>query len=131
MMGFLTASGSLARTVGPIFVSLIYNAFGPRVTFVAMCGMTFLTVIFIALVFKRLVPFSFEKGIEPPNSVKWKWKSLYLYILTISFSGKIISTYSGGSRNFRTGRRGILFEVWKLFLCPFTHTPCFCNENRE
>nr|XP_022328337.1 major facilitator superfamily domain-containing protein 8-like isoform X2 [Crassostrea virginica] len=70
MMGFLTASGSLARTVGPIFVSLIYNAFGPRVTFVAMCGMTFLTVIFIALVFKRLVPFSFEKGIEPPNSVK-------------------------------------------------------------
>ena len=70
MMGFLTASGSLARTVGPIFVSLIYHAFGPRVTFVTMCGMTFITVIFIALVFKRLVPFSFEKGVEPPNSVK-------------------------------------------------------------
>ncbi|VDI77954.1 MFS transporter, ceroid-lipofuscinosis neuronal protein 7, partial [Mytilus galloprovincialis] len=30
MMGWLTASGSLARTVGPIFVSQVYNAYGPR-----------------------------------------------------------------------------------------------------
>lgn len=67
MMGILTASGSLARTVGPIFVSLIYHAFGPRVTFVSMCGMTLITVIFVGFVYKRLVPFKFEKGVEPPD----------------------------------------------------------------
>ncbi|XP_062616053.1 major facilitator superfamily domain-containing protein 8-like [Saccostrea cucullata] len=66
MMGFLTASGSLARTVGPIFVSLIYNSFGPRVTFLSLCGMIILTLGWITFVFKRLVPFRFEKGVEPP-----------------------------------------------------------------
>ncbi|XP_061183566.1 major facilitator superfamily domain-containing protein 8-like isoform X1 [Saccostrea echinata] len=69
MMGFLTASGSLARTVGPIFVSLIYNSFGPRVTFLSMCGMIILTLGWILFVYKRLVPFRFEKGMEPPSDI--------------------------------------------------------------
>ena len=28
-------------------------------------------------------------------------------------------------------RRGLVFEVWRLFWCPFTHTLCFCSESRE
>ena len=28
-------------------------------------------------------------------------------------------------------RRGIVFEVWRLFWYPFTHTLCFCSERRE
>jgi ceroid-lipofuscinosis MFS transporter 7 len=66
MMGILTASGSLARAVGPIFVSSVYHSYGPRVTFLSMCGMIILTIGGIAVVFKRLVPFKFEKDVNPP-----------------------------------------------------------------
>ena len=43
---------------------------------------------------------------------------------------------SGGSRNLSTGGRGpvevyIVFEVWRLLWCPFTHTLCFCSDSRE
>ena len=67
MMGWLTASGSLARTIGPIFVSQIYNDYGPRVTFIAMIIIVFLTTVLYLLVFKRLVPFRFTKDIESPT----------------------------------------------------------------
>ncbi|KAJ8298001.1 hypothetical protein KUTeg_024532, partial [Tegillarca granosa] len=43
-MGLLTASGSLARTLGPIFVSQIYNSYGPRVTFIAVSILVLLTI---------------------------------------------------------------------------------------
>lgn len=67
MMGWLTASGSLARTIGPIFVSQVYNDYGPRVTFIAMIIIVFLTTVLYLLVFKRLVPFKFTKDIESPT----------------------------------------------------------------
>jgi len=56
-MGLLTASGSLARTLGPVFVSEVYDAYGPRVTFISMIVEVVLTIVGLALVFKRLVPF--------------------------------------------------------------------------
>nr|KAI8757592.1 major facilitator superfamily domain-containing protein 8-like [Biomphalaria glabrata] len=59
-MGWLTASGSLARTVGPIYVSQVYDLFGPQVTFGSCCGIVFLTLCFYLIVCKRLVPFSFK-----------------------------------------------------------------------
>uniref|UniRef100_A0A2C9KCS2 Major facilitator superfamily (MFS) profile domain-containing protein n=1 Tax=Biomphalaria glabrata TaxID=6526 RepID=A0A2C9KCS2_BIOGL len=59
-MGWLTASGSLARTVGPIYVSQVYDLFGPQVTFGSCCGIVFLTICFYLIVCKRLVPFSFK-----------------------------------------------------------------------
>jgi ceroid-lipofuscinosis MFS transporter 7 len=49
MMGWLTASGSLARTIGPIFVSQVYNDYGPRVTFIAMIIIVFLTTVLYLL----------------------------------------------------------------------------------
>ncbi|XP_076117652.1 major facilitator superfamily domain-containing protein 8-like isoform X2 [Mytilus galloprovincialis] len=64
MMGWLTASGSLARTVGPIFVSQVYNAYGPRVTFVSMIIIVFLAILMLLAVFKRLTPFTFTAMIS-------------------------------------------------------------------
>lgn len=56
-MGWLTAAGSLARTLGPVFVSQVFDAYGPRVTFIALIGIIILTIIGLLVVFKRLVPF--------------------------------------------------------------------------
>ncbi|CAC5362112.1 MSFD8 [Mytilus coruscus] len=69
MMGWLTASGSLARTVGPIFVSQVYNAYGPRVTFVSMIIIVFLAILMLLGVFKRLVPFTFTAMISKASKM--------------------------------------------------------------
>ncbi|KAJ8297856.1 hypothetical protein KUTeg_024387 [Tegillarca granosa] len=70
-MGLLTASGSLARTLGPIFVSQIYNSYGPRVTFIAVSILVLLTIGLLGLVFRKLVPFSFSTQIDEPVSKKY------------------------------------------------------------
>lgn len=64
MMGIFIVSGSFVRIVGLIFVSLIYYVFGFRVIFVFMCGMILIIVIFVGFVYKRLVSFKLEKGVE-------------------------------------------------------------------
>ena len=62
-MGWLTAAGSLARVLGPIFVSQIYDAYGPRITFIAMIILIVLTLIGLSLTFKILVPYKINKVI--------------------------------------------------------------------
>ena len=57
-MGFLTACGSLARTLGPIFVAQIYDAWGPRVTFGSTCAILVLAVGINCATYRRLVPFA-------------------------------------------------------------------------
>ncbi|XP_033742789.1 major facilitator superfamily domain-containing protein 8-like isoform X2 [Pecten maximus] len=61
MMGLLTGSGSLARTLGPVFVSQVYNAYGPRVTFSATCGIVFVSLCGCISVFKKLIPFRYQR----------------------------------------------------------------------
>lgn len=56
-MGWLTASGSLARALGPVFVSQVYDAYGPRVTFISVIGIIVLAVVILLVIYKRLVPF--------------------------------------------------------------------------
>ena len=68
-MGWLTASGSLARTLGPVFVSQIYTAYGPRVTFSTDCAIVLLTIIGVCIVFKRLVPFTFTGKVDESAKV--------------------------------------------------------------
>ncbi|KAK3607035.1 hypothetical protein CHS0354_011594 [Potamilus streckersoni] len=63
-MGWLTASGSLARTLGPVFVTLVYDAYGPRVTFATMGGIIIVTIIIQISVFKKLVPFKLKSPIS-------------------------------------------------------------------
>ncbi|KAK3100140.1 hypothetical protein FSP39_015244 [Pinctada imbricata] len=58
-MGWLTASGSLARTIGPIFVSQVYNSYGPRVTFISMSGVVLFTIGGFCGIYRKLVPFKF------------------------------------------------------------------------
>ena len=59
-MGWLTASGSFARTVGPIYVTQIYDQYGPQVTFISSVAFIFVTIIFYITTFKWFVPFSFK-----------------------------------------------------------------------
>ncbi|KAM9426201.1 major facilitator superfamily domain-containing protein 8 isoform 1-T3 [Pholidichthys leucotaenia] len=61
-MGFLTASGSGARTLGPIFVSHIYTLLGPRWAFGFICGMVLGATVLLVAVYRRLIAFSIRHG---------------------------------------------------------------------
>ncbi|XP_043529885.1 major facilitator superfamily domain-containing protein 8 [Chiloscyllium plagiosum] len=59
-MGWLTASGSGARTLGPVFVSQVYTHYGPRWTFGPICGIVMAAIILMGLIYKRLSRFSIQ-----------------------------------------------------------------------
>uniref|UniRef100_A0A4X2KLM8 Major facilitator superfamily domain containing 8 n=1 Tax=Vombatus ursinus TaxID=29139 RepID=A0A4X2KLM8_VOMUR len=61
-MGWLTASGSGARILGPVFVSQTYTYLGPRWSFSLVCGMVVLTIMLLGAVYKRLIAFSIQHG---------------------------------------------------------------------
>ncbi|XP_038648344.1 major facilitator superfamily domain-containing protein 8 isoform X2 [Scyliorhinus canicula] len=56
-MGWLTASGSGARTLGPVFVSQVYIRYGPRWTFGPTCGIVMAAIILMGVMYKRLIGF--------------------------------------------------------------------------
>ncbi|XP_068569460.1 major facilitator superfamily domain-containing protein 8-like [Cebidichthys violaceus] len=61
-MGWLTASGSGARTVAPVFVSQAYTILGPRWAFSFICGMVVGAIVLLSSVYHRLVTFSVRHG---------------------------------------------------------------------
>uniref|UniRef100_A0A3Q2P8H5 Major facilitator superfamily domain containing 8 n=1 Tax=Fundulus heteroclitus TaxID=8078 RepID=A0A3Q2P8H5_FUNHE len=61
-MGWLTASGSGARTLGPVFVSNVYTHLGPRWAFSFICGMVMGAMILLAAAYRRFVAFSVRHG---------------------------------------------------------------------
>lgn len=61
-MGWLTASGSGARTLGPIFVSNIYTSLGPRWAFGMISGLVLGGFILLSSVYHRLIAFSVRHG---------------------------------------------------------------------
>ncbi|XP_032366872.1 major facilitator superfamily domain-containing protein 8 isoform X1 [Etheostoma spectabile] len=61
-MGWLTASGSGARTLGPIFVSQAYTVLGPRWAFSLICGIVAGAIVLLSSVYRRLVAFSVRHG---------------------------------------------------------------------
>ncbi|XP_033870564.1 major facilitator superfamily domain-containing protein 8 isoform X1 [Acipenser ruthenus] len=61
-MGWLTASGSGARTLGPVFVSQVYTSLGPRWAFGAVCGLVVAAVVLLGVMYKRLIAFSLRYG---------------------------------------------------------------------
>ncbi|KAK0147244.1 Major facilitator superfamily domain-containing protein 8 [Merluccius polli] len=61
-MGWLTASGSGARTLGPVFVSNFYTNLGPRWAFSVVCGMVLAGVVLLASLYRRLIAFSVRHG---------------------------------------------------------------------
>ncbi|XP_069001495.1 major facilitator superfamily domain-containing protein 8 isoform X1 [Embiotoca jacksoni] len=61
-MGWLTASGSGARTLGPIFVSQVYTILGPRWAFSLICGMVVGGLVLFGSIYHRLISFSARRG---------------------------------------------------------------------
>ncbi|XP_017393155.1 major facilitator superfamily domain-containing protein 8 isoform X2 [Cebus imitator] len=61
-MGWLTASGSGARILGPVFISQVYAHWGPRWAFCLVCGIVMLTITLLGVVYKRLIAFSVRYG---------------------------------------------------------------------
>ncbi|XP_008501485.1 major facilitator superfamily domain-containing protein 8 isoform X1 [Calypte anna] len=61
-MGWLTASGSGARILGPVFVSQIYTHLGPRWAFSLICGVVTVSLFILEMVYKRLIAFSVRYG---------------------------------------------------------------------
>uniref|UniRef100_A0A671TRL1 Major facilitator superfamily domain containing 8 n=1 Tax=Sparus aurata TaxID=8175 RepID=A0A671TRL1_SPAAU len=61
-MGWLTASGSGARTLGPVFVSQIYTVLGPRWAFSLICGMVVGAIVLLISLYHRLIAFSVRHG---------------------------------------------------------------------
>ncbi|XP_066089512.1 major facilitator superfamily domain-containing protein 8 isoform X2 [Saccopteryx bilineata] len=61
-MGWLTASGSAARILGPVFISQVYTSWGPRWAFSLVCGIVVLTIMLVGGAYRRLVAFSVRHG---------------------------------------------------------------------
>ncbi|XP_064006042.1 major facilitator superfamily domain-containing protein 8 isoform X1 [Pogoniulus pusillus] len=61
-MGWLTASGSGARILGPVFVSQVYTHLGPRWAFSLICGVVVASLLLLEIVYKRLIAFSVRYG---------------------------------------------------------------------
>ncbi|XP_066241170.1 major facilitator superfamily domain-containing protein 8 isoform X5 [Saccopteryx leptura] len=61
-MGWLTASGSAARILGPVFISQVYTSWGPRWAFSLVCGIVVLTIMLVGVAYRRLVAFSVRHG---------------------------------------------------------------------
>jgi len=57
MMGILTAAGSLARTLGPISVSALYQHTGPQITFASVDGLVFAGILILLVFCRKLVPY--------------------------------------------------------------------------
>lgn len=56
-MGLLTAAGSLARALGPMSTSVLYQHYGPYVTFTTVVGVVALTILLILVCSPRLIPY--------------------------------------------------------------------------
>ncbi|XP_047429464.1 major facilitator superfamily domain-containing protein 8 [Mugil cephalus] len=61
-MGWLTASGSGARTLGPVFVSQVYTILGPRWAFSLICGMVIGAIVILSATYNRLIAYSVRHG---------------------------------------------------------------------
>uniref|UniRef100_A0A3B3RTP3 Major facilitator superfamily domain containing 8 n=1 Tax=Paramormyrops kingsleyae TaxID=1676925 RepID=A0A3B3RTP3_9TELE len=61
-MGWLTASGSGARTLGPVFVSQFYTNLGPRWAFSLICGIMLAAMLLLLCTYRRLIAFSLRYG---------------------------------------------------------------------
>ena len=67
-MGLLSASGSLARVSGPIFVGWIYREYGTYLTMgLSLIGLV-IGFVLMLFTYKRLVPFKMSKYIQDNGS---------------------------------------------------------------
>ena len=79
-MGLLTTSGSLARVVGPIFVSFIYEKYGTWLLFGLVALSLGLSFIVTTLAYRQLVPYDLSTRNRPflQQIQFWKgWTGIY------------------------------------------------------
>ena len=79
-MGLLTTSGSLARVIGPIFVSVIYEYYGTLALFGIVTASLGLSFIITTLAYRQLVPF--DRIIKHQSALEqikfWKgWQGIW------------------------------------------------------
>lgn len=63
MMGIITAVGSLARAVGPLFVTYMYDMFGPQITFGIVDGVIAVAIITLSVFCYRMVPYGQRRSL--------------------------------------------------------------------
>ena len=56
-MGILTSSGSLARVMGPLVVSYVYEGYGLYATYGLILGTMIVSLVLTVAFYRRLVPF--------------------------------------------------------------------------
>lgn len=61
MMGYLTAAGSLARIIGPIYMGQMYSTVGPRLSLAIVLAMLVLSVFLCAWHYSRFVPYGMRE----------------------------------------------------------------------
>lgn len=79
-MGLLTTSGSLARVVGPVFVSYIYQELGTWYLFGIVASSLGLSFIVTTVAYRQLVPYDqMIQGMSITEQLKfWKgWKGIW------------------------------------------------------
>ncbi len=64
-MGFLNASGSLARAFGPLVISHLYASYGPRTVYAFVASLNVMVIGCVIFFFKRLVPHELFSGKKP------------------------------------------------------------------
>ena len=64
-MGVLTGSGSLARVIGPIFFTRLYQEQGTYVTFSVVVGALVISLLLFIFAYKRFVPLKDPNAVEP------------------------------------------------------------------
>ena len=67
MMGFLTAAGSLARGMGPLIITILYQHHGPAITFATVNGLIGIAIIVLLIFCRRLIPYRAAPGYRPIN----------------------------------------------------------------
>ena len=63
-MGVLTGSASLARVIGPIFFTKLYQEQGTYVTFSVVAGALIISLLLVIFAYKRFVPLKDPKVLE-------------------------------------------------------------------
>ena len=57
MQSWFSAVGGIAKGTGPAYITYIYVSTGPRWTFLSITGLLLLSLLFVMILFKRLVPY--------------------------------------------------------------------------
>ncbi len=70
MMGVLTSAGSLARGMGPLLITLLYQHKGPAIAIATVVGIVGASIIFFLIYYRRLVPYRPGSGYKAITKIK-------------------------------------------------------------